>query len=283
MLKQRVITALVLLAVLLAAAICPQPSALSGLALFLIAAAGWEWARLNALQSTAALAFAAACAATCAVSWYLGAIAAPMRLLWLVVGTGWVLFAAWLLRAGVGAWAAIAPAARLFGGLFGLWAAWLAIAKTRAAGVNFMFSVLSLVWVADIFAYFTGRMLGKQVFTRKLAPTISPGKTWVGVWGAMVGVSVLAVTWRWLDSVSHTDSPSLYSRLAEVNAFFMVLCVLFLAAMSVAGDLLESLFKRHAGVKDSSALLPGHGGVLDRIDALLPVLPLVMMLLSIGI
>jgi phosphatidate cytidylyltransferase len=99
----------------------------------------------------------------------------------------------------------------------------------------------------------------------------------------MVGVSVLAVAWRWLDSVSHTDSPSLYSRLAEVNAFFMVLCVLFLAAMSVAGDLLESLFKRHAGVKDSSALLPGHGGVLDRIDALLPVLPLVMMLLSIGI
>jgi phosphatidate cytidylyltransferase len=283
MLKQRVITALILVTVLLAAALCPQPSALVGLALLLIAAAGWEWARLNALQSRAALAFAAACALACAVSWYLGAIAAPMRLLWLLVGTGWVLFAAWLLRAGVGAWAQVAPAARLWGGLFALWAAWLAIAKARAAGVNFMFSVLALVWVADIFAYFTGRLLGKQVFTRKLAPTISPGKTWVGVWGGMAGVVVLAVFWRWLDSATRADSASLYSRLADVNAFFMVLCALFLAAMSVAGDLLESLFKRHAGVKDSSTLLPGHGGVLDRIDALLPVLPLVMMLLSTGI
>jgi phosphatidate cytidylyltransferase len=94
----------------------------------------------------------------------------------------------------------------------------------------------------------------------------------------MVGVVLCAFAWRSLDGAAISDQSSLYSRLGAMGSAFMVLAVLFLAAMSVVGDLVESLFKRSAGVKDSSGLLPGHGGVLDRVDALLPILPLAMML-----
>jgi phosphatidate cytidylyltransferase len=145
-------------------------------------------------------------------------------------------------------------------------------------GINFLFSVLVLVWVADIFAYFAGRSLGGRFFKRKLAPSISPGKTWEGAIGGMLGVVTCAFLWRSLDHSSSMNGSSLYTRLGDVHVSFMVLAVLFLAAMSVVGDLVESLFKRSAGVKDSSGLLPGHGGVLDRVDALLPILPLAMML-----
>ena len=159
-----------------------------------------------------------------------------------------------------------------------LWTAWLAVAHARAMGINFLFSVLVLVWVADIFAYFAGRTWGGKIFARKLAPSISPGKTWEGALGGMLGVIVLAFVWRWADTAYAVDSMSLYSRLWVRGAVVMVVAVVFMAAMSVVGDLVESLFKRSAGVKDSSGLLPGHGGVLDRVDALLPILPLALML-----
>ncbi len=135
-----------------------------------------------------------------------------------------------------------------------------------------------LVWAADIFAYFAGRALGGRFFARKLAPSISPGKTWEGVCGGMLGVLLCAFVWRGVDLAGATDQASLYSRLGAISLVFMVLALVFLTSMSVVGDLVESLFKRSAGVKDSSGLLPGHGGVLDRVDALLPILPLAMML-----
>ena len=131
-------------------------------------------------------------------------------------------------------------------------------------------------------------MLGGRFTSGKLAPTISPGKTWEGVWGAMAGVVVLSVLWALLDGAKTASSTgsnlggSLFARLwAQHGVIVMLLAVIFLAAMSVVGDLVESLIKRSAGVKDSSGLLPGHGGVLDRVDALLPTLPLAMMLASI--
>jgi phosphatidate cytidylyltransferase len=143
-------------------------------------------------------------------------------------------------------------------------------------GIEFLLSVLSLVWVADIFAYFAGRTFGGRFSKGKLAQSISPGKSWEGVWGGMAGVVGLSLIWVYL------GGQTLYSQLAERHGIpMMLLAVIFLAAMSVVGDLFESLIKRSAGVKDSSGLLPGHGGVLDRIDALLPTLPLAMMLATI--
>jgi phosphatidate cytidylyltransferase len=94
----------------------------------------------------------------------------------------------------------------------------------------------------------------------------------------MVGVLLMACVWIWVDTQYAVDAPSLYTRLYNRGAPFLVLATLFLTMMSVAGDLVESLVKRSAGMKDSSQLLPGHGGVLDRVDALLPALPLAMML-----
>jgi len=165
-------------------------------------------------------------------------------------------------------------------GLIALCLTWLAVAQARQIGINFLFSVLALVWVADIGAYFAGRALGGRFTRSKLAASISPGKSWEGVWGGMLGVLLLAFGWRYLDTRLAAVVPSLYSHLGQRGLVFLLIVAVFMAAMSVVGDLIESLVKRSAGVKDSSALLPGHGGVLDRIDALLPTLPLAMMLYS---
>ncbi|MNT24332.1 Phosphatidate cytidylyltransferase [compost metagenome] len=145
-------------------------------------------------------------------------------------------------------------------------------------GINFLLSILVLVWVADVFAYFAGRAFGLKFTRAKLAPAISPGKSWEGVWGGMAGVIVLAFAWVWADKSLGATVPSLYTRLHERGWWLLLIGAVFLAAMSVVGDLVESLIKRSAGAKDSSRLLPGHGGVLDRVDALLPALPIAMML-----
>jgi phosphatidate cytidylyltransferase len=278
MLRQRIITALLMLAILLPTVFYPSPVPFGVVALVLIAAGAWEWARMNQTSFGAAVAFGGLCAALSATAWWAGWLQTPMRGLWLTVGGGWVLLGMLLLRAGVSAWARVPQSVRLIGGLVALWTAWLAVAQARAMGINFLFSVLVLVWVADIFAYFAGRTWGGKIFARKLAPGISPGKTWEGALGGMLGVIIVAFVWRLADSTLAVDSMSLYSRLWGRGASVMLVAVMFMAAMSVVGDLVESLFKRSAGVKDSSALLPGHGGVLDRVDALLPILPLAMML-----
>ena len=116
------------------------------------------------------------------------------------------------------------------------------------------------IWISDTAAYFAGRALGKH----KLAPNISPGKTWEGVAGAVVAVSIYALIWaRVAGEAGHTK--------------FLMPLLLILAIMGIIGDLFESLIKRHAGLKDSGNILPGHGGILDRIDALTSTLPIAVL------
>ena len=275
MLKQRVMTAIVLLAILLPALFYKTPVPFCALALLMIAAGAWEWGRLNAFGQAGSFGLAALCVLACGLSWYGGLLDRPLPLLWAASGAAWVLAGAWLLHAGVAGWPRIPKILRLSGGLVALWLAWLAIAQARVMGIEFLLSVLVLVWVADIFAYFAGRALGGRFSKGKLAPSISPGKSWEGVWGGMAGVVALSLAW------SSWGGNTLYSHLVQRHGItVMLLAVIFLAAMSVVGDLVESLIKRSAGVKDSSGLLPGHGGVLDRVDALLPALPLAMMLVT---
>lgn len=277
MLKQRVITAAVLLLILLPALFYSPPAPFCALALVFIVAGAWEWGRLNGFGGTGAYGAGLLCFMLCALAWWLGLLQAPFpaQFIWILAGAFWVLAGAWLLRGGVPQWSKIHKMVRLIGGVLALSAAWLAVAQAKVIGVNFLLSILLLVWVADIFAYFTGKAFGGRLVMEKLAPSISPGKSWEGVWGGMAGVVALSLAWTFL------GGETLYSRLAERHGLaVMVLAVVFLAAMSVVGDLVESLVKRSAGVKDSSGLLPGHGGVLDRVDALLPTLPLAMMLAS---
>lgn len=280
MLRQRVITAVLLLAVLLPAVFYPQPLAFAVVATLLIAAGGWEWARLNQVGSAGAWTTGAVCAGVCVASLSCTRGLVHAGGLWLSVTAVWILGGSWLLARGAAAWASVPKAVRWLAGVVCLCAAWLAVTQARIIGINFLFSVMVLVWVADIGAYFSGRLLGGMLFARKLAPSISPGKTWEGVFGGLLGVALCAMLWMQVEQRFVLDSVSIYGRLWQHGGLVMAIAIVWLTAWSVVGDLVESLIKRSAGVKDSSNLLPGHGGVLDRLDALLPVLPMAMMLQS---
>ncbi|MDP3252110.1 MAG: phosphatidate cytidylyltransferase [Hydrogenophaga sp.] len=273
MLKQRVITALLLLAVLLPALFYPSIKPFAALTLLLIGAASWEWARLNGCNVNWSIGVGVGMGALMALIWLAGGLTTALRPLWLAVGAVWVLLGVAMLGRGVTGWSKWPASLRLWGGLALIACAWLALVQARVVGLGFLLSVLLLVWMADIAAYFGGKAFGR----RKLAPSISPGKSWEGAISGLLGVLVLAAIWIWADG----SGDSLYARLWGLGPVLAMLSLVFLSAMSVVGDLVESLVKRSAGVKDSSALLPGHGGVLDRVDALLPVLPLAMMLITI--
>lgn len=279
MLKQRVITAIVLLAIVLATLLYPSPAPFVGLALLMVCAASWEWARLNGVQGLAALGMAALMALAGGVAWLYAWPEQSMPRVWLLVGLLWCGLALCLLRGGVAAWQCVPQALRLGGGLLMLGLAWLAIAQARVHGLGLLLSVCALVWTADIAAYFFGRALGQKFFARKLAPALSPGKSWEGALGGMAMVLLLGVCWLSVEPVQGLG-PSLFGVLGQQPWWLFVLALIFLTLFSIAGDLIESLVKRSAGAKDSSQLLPGHGGVLDRIDALLPTFPLAMMLVA---
>ncbi|MEN9888635.1 MAG: Phosphatidate cytidylyltransferase [Pseudomonadota bacterium] len=281
MLKQRVITALVLLAIFLPALFSPDTRYFVALTLLLICAGAWEWGRLNGWTDRGALWGAVLCGAAGVLALQTGWAQQTLPTLWALVGGAWVLLGVWMIRAGVAGWPQAPRTLRWLGGLLLLVVAWLAMVQARQRGVNFLLSVLTLVWVADIAAYFAGRALGGRFFAQKLAPAISPGKTWEGAVGGLLGVLLLGLLWtRWDLAQGPTWGVSLHSLLWHRGPGLALLGWAFLTAMSIVGDLVESLVKRSAGVKDSSGLLPGHGGVLDRVDALLPALPLAMMLVS---
>jgi phosphatidate cytidylyltransferase len=280
MLKQRVITAFIMLVIVLPTLFFSSPRPFCAIALLFMAAGAWEWAKLNGMKAVGSICFAGFFIVLATFGWYLGLIDQALPMVWILASGFWVLISAWLLKTGVSGWVKIPVTLRRIGGLLALLLAWLAVSQARVQGVNFLLSVLTLVWVADSFAYFVGRTWGGKFTANKLASTISPGKSWEGVWGGFVGVFLLAGTWIWADNYWHNAVASLYTSLQSQNLVLMAIALLFLTAMSVVGDLIESLIKRSAGVKDSSGLLPGHGGVLDRVDALLPALPIAMMLTS---
>jgi phosphatidate cytidylyltransferase len=263
-LKQRVVTAIILAVLFLAA-------------LFLLPALGWailvagivtiaasEWGRLAGLAARGTMVY-------WGVSLVLMAgllcseadnFAQPVHLafytlsalLWLLLVPLW-LVRGWQLRnpmlMALLGWAVLIPTG-------------LAMVDLRTSSPWLLLGVMALVWMADIAAYFTGRSFGKH----KLAPAISPGKTWEGVAGAVLGVSI------------YVALAALGSGLSARYALPVVIAMSWLwVALSVIGDLFESAIKRQAGVKDSGTLLPGHGGLLDRIDALTSTLPLAALVL----
>ncbi|MFP6559277.1 phosphatidate cytidylyltransferase [Paraburkholderia sp. B3] len=269
MLKTRVITAIVLLAVFLPVTLFAPVAAFGALIGVVVVFGAWEWARLLKAGTAGSIVYAVIAAFAVAASTRLDAprpLFQAAGVFWIVVGP-YVLLRKPVLAAG--AWRVFLLAA----GLVTFAACWHALVAARAAGVAFVLSLLLVVWLADIGAYFAGKAFGRH----KLASAISPGKTWegaVGGWAAVMVVSAAAIA-------LHAFEPTLYSALAlEAGTGRALFMLTVLVAFSVVGDLFESMLKRQAGVKDSSGLLPGHGGVLDRIDALLPVLPLAMLLLA---
>lgn len=269
-LRQRVITAVVLLAVLVGA-LAWSAVAFELLATVVVAAALGEWLQLVGWPRvgafSAAVVFGAllfACALL-APRWIEVALL-PLCLLATVV---WVGLAILLLRPDAmsvriprGACTALAILLTA--------SAWAALVHFLLEGVVVLLSVLVIVWLADTAAYFAGRAFGKT----KLAPHISPGKTWAGVVGAVLAVVVGALVARAVAPSADLLSNRMLDGLGVLGAVLLAALV----AVSIVGDLFESLLKRQAGVKDSSHLLPGHGGAYDRVDALLPMLPLAALL-----
>lgn len=271
MLGKRVVTAVVLLALLLPALFAPVAWPFAVLTLAFVVAAAWEWGRLNGLAAVPAGGLAVL---TAVLSLLLVRAQEPDQVCRVCEfgSLGWAVVGILALRVGPAGWLRLPRTLRVVAGPVLLAVAWLGLVRTHAAGVVFLLSVMCLVWVADIAAYAGGRAFGRH----KLAPTISPGKTWEGALSGVAGVLLLAAAWRAVDLHVGPDSPGIATRLVDGFGFAgAAVALVLLAAASVLGDLFESLVKRAAGAKDSSRLLPGHGGVLDRIDALLPVFPLV--------
>jgi phosphatidate cytidylyltransferase len=268
MLRQRVITAVALLAIVVPAIFHAPPWVWGVVSLALLSAAGFEWGRLVGSRGQAVTLAVALALAGAAYLWMRHASPAGAD----PGAPGWVAVVA---AGGVAFWASVAPVslarARLIGpglliGAGTLSAAWIALYELRVHGSLVLVSAMAVVWLADIGAYFSGKAFGR----RKLAPRISPGKSWEGAIGG--GLLVLAVAAIVL--VALPQAPAFPNRLAEGLPIALVaLLLVVIAGFSVVGDLYESLLKRTAGVKDSGRLLPGHGGVLDRIDALIPTMP----------
>ena len=275
MLLTRVITAVAFLAAFVGMLFFASAMGWSLFVLAIALAACWEWSRMSGLAPRGQATFLFASGVLGAAFWLLyarqagtgfksaaGAAFAVSTVFWIFAATAWLAKKA---RPG--------PIACAVAGWLVLWPTWFAFVVLRDASPWLLLATAALVWVADIAAYFAGRRFGR----RKLAPEVSPGKTWEGVYGALAGVVLYGVVLSWL---AHAYATPLSSLFAVALGAPVVACMLGLVALSVVGDLFESWMKRGAGMKDSSALLPGHGGILDRIDALTSTLPVAALALS---
>ena len=262
MLKQRIITAIILFALLMAALFAAPTLIWQVLVLAIVWQSAVEWSRLSAITGLAAKIYCVLTVlAAIAVLWFDSKVNAEWQtylhlaiyalgvLLWVFVVPAWL----------IASWRPQMPWFMAVIGLLIILPTAIAMLDLRAYNPWALLFAMSMVWVADIAAYFSGRRFGKT----KLAPAISPGKTWEGVYGALVAVTIyVLVCW----------ATGLFSGFQN---FFpgMIVAAWWWVGLSVIGDLFESAIKRQAGVKDSGALLPGHGGLLDRIDALTSTLP----------
>ena len=256
----RVLTAAVLLAAFLSALFWLERGWFAVVVALVVAIAGSEWAKLVKTERPIGVAYAVGCAGVC-YSLTQNAELAP----WIcaLAGLFWIAAAPYLLARG------IKPApvgAGMAVGMLVLVPAGLALVVLPAAQA---LMILGLMWVSDTAAYLTGRALGRH----KLAPSISPGKTWEGVAGGAAGCVIYAIIWASFDA-------DLRSRVQGLIWLPYLAGTLLLCALGVVGDLLESGLKRQAGAKDSGRLLPGHGGVLDRIDSATAALPVGLLLVQ---
>ncbi|MCQ8896031.1 phosphatidate cytidylyltransferase [Limnobacter humi] len=279
MLKTRVITAVVLLILLIGILMYGGAFGWNAFITVVLLTALWEWGRLGHLTSTNAWVYSAVASAVCIMAYQALNLQVQSFPIMAAASVFWVLIAPWCLRqvslGPVGhRWVFLPLGAVLIG------AACVALILSKTQGVIFLLSVIAICFAADIFAYFFGKAFGK----RKLAPRVSPGKSWEGAVGGACSVLVLG----WL-VVGFSDIWPVLNETWQVKALdrwhpvLFSLWLLVLSAFSVVGDLFESMLKRAAGMKDSSQLLPGHGGVLDRIDAQLPVMPLALLLVAQGL
>lgn len=269
MLKTRIITALILAPIAIGGIFFLPPL---GFALFtgaIIAVGAWEWANMSGLTTPVArVVYALMVAAV-----LYGLLNVPaVAVLWLALF--WWMLSFLLVRNypdGSERWGGV-PARALMG-LLVLVPAWVGLNHLRTGGFQFgdsannlllILYVFCVVWVADIGAYFAGRAFGKA----KLAPRVSPGKSWAGVWGGLVAVAIFAIIISVLASAS------------TMQLLLLVVASLITGAVSVLGDLLESMLKRFRGIKDSSQLLPGHGGIMDRIDSLTAAIPVFALMIT---
>lgn len=273
MLKQRIITGLILAPLVLCGVFLLEPTYFSWFFAFILALAAWEWANLSSLTTQVVRVTYALLVAT-----LLFTVVAHISVAWvLTISVVWWIIASLLVMTYPGSsvyWRHPGVSAILgFIVILPMWKALVFIREATFTPIESFNSpllilyILLLVWAADVGAYFTGKAWGKS----KLAPNVSPGKSWAGAWGGVTAAMILGVVASYLMGLS-----------LIMSIQFLVITALT-AMISIIGDLTESMFKRTRGIKDSSALLPGHGGVLDRIDSLLAAIPVfVFLLMSIG-
>lgn len=262
MLKQRIITAIILFLGLIAALFTLPTLAWSALVVVMVWQGGVEWARLSKMTGRLATVYCVSIVSLMLATLYwdttfmVDHVPLPHYFWYFASVVLWVLIVpAWM----IASWRPTNPILMGVVGAIVILPTGLAMIDLRQVSPWLLLGAMSVVWVADTAAYFSGSRFGKN----KLAPSISPGKTWEGVFGALIVVTVYVLVVGWAAGLFKT-----YPVFPGV-----VLAAWWWVGLAVIGDLFESAIKRQAGVKDSGALLPGHGGLLDRIDALTSTLP----------
>ncbi|CUX96923.1 phosphatidate cytidylyltransferase [Candidatus Doolittlea endobia] len=272
MLQYRLLTTLVLMPIVIAALFLLQPVGFALITLAVCMFSAWEWGQLAGLASLSQrIALAILCGLLLTIMLLIVPAYRPFVTVWQVQYTLWVALVWWLsalpLILSYPRSAVIWRKSRLLRLVFGIltivpffWGM-LALRQhnydiNHFAGAWWLFYVMVLVWSLDSGAYIFGRALGYY----RLAPKISPGKTWEGLWGGLITSAV--ITWLFIKHAPITAAP-----------FTLLVSSIMAVLASVLGDLTESMFKREAGIKDSSHLIPGHGGILDRIDSLTAAVP----------